>query len=82
MISSLVINNLLLNNFSQNTHQVEFRLNELAYEIQNKKIKLPYQEQYKGWAIEIRDKKEASGIIFIAANKNKEILKKRIAVEK
>lgn len=72
MIASLVLNNLVLNTFSQNTHPVEYRLNELEYEIQNGMLKLPYQENYKGWDIEIKLEKKSSkeNIVIMATNEN------------
>lgn len=53
VIASLVLNNLVLNTFSKNTHAIENRMNELEYETQNNNLKLPYQENYKGWDITI-----------------------------
>lgn len=53
VIASLVLNNLVLNTFSKNTHAIENRMNELEYETQNNRLKLPYQENYKGWDITI-----------------------------
>lgn len=82
VIASLVLNNLVLNTFSKNTHPVENRINELEYEIQNKLIKLPYQESYKGWEINIESATVASKkIIAISAvnsTSKKEILKQQI----
>ncbi len=57
IIASLVLNNLVLNTFSKNNHPIETRLNELEYELQNKLVKLPYKENYKGWDIEIETEK-------------------------
>ena len=57
VIASLVLNNLVLNTFSKNTHPVENRINELEYEIQNNLIKIPYQENFKGWDITIESVK-------------------------
>jgi hypothetical protein len=86
MIASLVLNNLLLNTFSKNTHQVEFRFNEVEYEIRKNSIKLPYFEEYKGWDITIRRKENRSKqVLYIIATlqKNgKEISRKRIYGEK
>lgn len=53
IIASLVINNLLLNNFSHNTQHVESRLNELEYNLINKKITFPYLEEFEKWDINI-----------------------------
>lgn len=82
MIASLVLNNLLLNTFSKNTHPVENRLNELEYELQNGLIKLPYQENYKGWDIMITSEKRDSQkeLLIVATNEknNKELSRQRI----
>lgn len=53
IISSLILNNLVLNTFSKNTHNVETRISELEYDVQNNSIKLPYQENFKDWNINI-----------------------------
>ena len=82
VIASLVLNNLVLNTFSKNTHPVENRINELEYEIQNKLIKLPYQESYKGWEINIKTvtiaNKKTIGISAVNSTSKKEILKQQI----
>jgi Tfp pilus assembly protein PilV len=55
VVASLVLNNLLQNTFSKNTHDIENRLSILDYQIQNKLLNIPYQENYKGWTIEIKE---------------------------
>lgn len=86
MIASLILNNLVLNTFSKNTHPIENRLNELEYEIQNDLIKLPYQENFKGWDIAIKTEKTDSKVelIILASNEKntKEIKRQRIYAEK
>jgi hypothetical protein len=82
MIASLVLNNLVLNTFSKNTHPVENRLNELEYELQNGLVKLPYQENYKGWDIAIttekKDSKTELHILATNEKNTKEIARQRI----
>nr|WP_315202911.1 hypothetical protein [uncultured Flavobacterium sp.] len=82
MIASLVLNNLVLNTFSQNVHPIETRLNELEYELQSDLIKMPYEENYKGWDIVIQTKKTESkeNILILATNRlnGKEITRQRI----
>jgi lipopolysaccharide export LptBFGC system permease protein LptF len=82
MIASLVLNNLVLNTFSKNTHQIENRLNALAYELQNGMFKLPYEEKYKGWDITITTEKADSKaeLIILAINEKnkKQISRQRI----
>lgn len=82
IISSLILNNLVLNTFSKNTHTVENRINELEYEIRNQLIKIPYQESYKGWEINIASETVSSHrIITISAvnsTSKKEISKQQI----
>lgn len=86
MIASLILNNLVLNTFSKNMHPIENRLNELEYEIQNDLIKLPYQENFKGWDIAIKTEKTDSKVelIILASNEKntKEITRQRIYAEK
>jgi hypothetical protein len=86
MIASLILNNLVLNTFSKNMHPIENRLNELEYEIQNDLIKLPYQENFKGWDVAIKTEKTDSKVelIILASNEKntKEIKRQRIYAEK
>lgn len=81
IIASLVLNNLVLNTFSRNTHTIENRINQLEYQIQNQIIKLPYQENYKGWNIKINiENIAAEKIITIEAENStskKEIIKQQ-----
>lgn len=82
VIASLVLNNLVLNTFSKNTHAIENRINELEYETQNSILKLPYQENYKGWNITISLEtilnKKIISFSAINTNSKKEILKQQI----
>lgn len=82
VIASLVLNNLVLNTFSKNTHAIETRINELEYEIQNNNIKLPYEENYKNWdiniALEAVSAKKIISISAINSTSKKEILKQQI----
>lgn len=83
IVASLVLNNLVLNTYSNNTHAIENRLNELEYDIQNNTVKLPYDEQYKEWQIEIKKEIEVKAteskvrLIIEAKNEknNKSILR-------
>lgn len=81
VIASLVLNNLVLNTFSKNTHSIENRLNELEYDIENKMLELPYQENYRGWDIEIKIEKNNSNeqLMMVATNaiNAKEITRQR-----
>ena len=82
VIASLVLNNLVLNTLSKNIHQIEYRLNELEYDLQNQVIKLPYEEEYEGWKIAIQKENVQSNewLNILATNikTNKEVLRKRI----
>jgi hypothetical protein len=86
VIASLVLNNLVLNTFSKNTHPVENRLNELEYDIENGMLQLPYQENYKGWDIEIKLEKKSSKeqlmILATNVNRTKEITRQRSYAKK
>lgn len=72
MISSMIMNNLLVSNVKQNTELAEERLNALEYQYKNKGIKLPYYEDYESWEISILASKqgESSLIILEAENMN------------
>lgn len=82
IIASLIINNLVFNTFSKNTHNVETRINELEYEIQNNTLKLPYQENYKNWTIDIEletiSTKKIISISAVNSISKKEITKKQV----
>jgi uncharacterized membrane protein YhiD involved in acid resistance len=72
IMASLVLNNLILNTYSKNTYIVEYRLNELEYNLQNELIQLPYEENYDGWTIAIAKQKiKFSEFVTIKANNNK-----------
>ena len=84
VIASLVLNNLVLNTFSKNTHPIETRLNLLEYNLQNKLIKLPYEEKYKGWNVSIyKEKNNEKEMVLIQAKneKGKQISRERIYIE-
>jgi len=57
MISSMIMNNLLVSNVKQNTELAEERLNVLEYQYKNKGIELPYYEDYESWEITIFEAK-------------------------
>ncbi|WP_281232403.1 hypothetical protein [Flavobacterium gelatinilyticum] len=82
IISSLILNNLVFNTFSKNTHSIETRISELEYEVQNKVIKLPYQENYKDWNINIEPEtisaKKMFSISAVNNTSRKEITKQQI----
>lgn len=82
IIASLILNNLVFNTFSKNTHNVETRINELEYEIQNNTIKLPYQENFKNWDISIEletiSTKKVISILAVNNISKKEITKQQV----
>jgi predicted PurR-regulated permease PerM len=82
VIASLVLNNLVLNTISKSTHQIDYRLNELDYSLQNDQIQLPYQETYEGWDIVIEKKPDSNqkliSITAINQTRDKVIIKNRI----
>ncbi len=67
IMASVVLNNLLLNTFSKNTHDVEFRMNELNYLMQNNHLTIPYNETYKNWEITIESRTDTIGTVTITA---------------
>ncbi len=58
MIASLILNNLLLNTFSKNTHPIENKLNEVEYLFQNNMLRMPYREEWQSWTISIEPEVE------------------------
>ena len=54
IVASLVINNLLLNTYSNKTQSIDNRMGELQYLIVNNKIALPYAEEADGWKVEAK----------------------------
>jgi lipopolysaccharide export LptBFGC system permease protein LptF len=72
IMASLVLNNLILNTYSKNTYVIAYRLNELEYNLQNKTIQLPYEENYEGWNITIaKEKIKSDEFVTIKANNDK-----------
>jgi predicted PurR-regulated permease PerM len=82
VIASLVLNNLVLNTISKSTSQIDYRLNELDYSLQNDQIQLPYRETYEGWDIVVEKKPNSNqkliGITAINQARDKVIIKNRI----
>lgn len=83
VIASLTINNVLLNDFNNNTNSIENRLYELEYALQNNTIDLPYSEEFENWniTVEKNDEYPQTKIIeFKAENTIRQhlILKKRV----
>jgi len=68
IIASLVLNNLLLNALNGNTNRIDYRLNELQYEFQNSKIKLPYNEIFEDWNLKIYRIDKSHEISIVAEN--------------
>jgi predicted PurR-regulated permease PerM len=78
MISSMILNNLFSNSIKNNTQDIDAYLNELEYLYENKKIKIPYQDEFKDWLIVIERDRENQPIILMEAlnsNINKSITK-------
>lgn len=79
VVASLVLNNVLLNTFASNTHKINYRMNELEYNITNKQLVFPYEENFEGWSITILKDLTGDVVVISALNqKEKEILRKRI----
>lgn len=58
MISSLILNNVFANTIRNNAGEVTAHLNELQYLYNNRKITLPYNEDFKNWNVDITELKE------------------------
>ena len=82
MIASLVLNNILLNSFSNNTHAVENRMHELQYQFINGNIRMPYSEESGKWHIKLTTdtSRNMTWLTATATNRdnNKEVIKHRI----
>lgn len=82
MAASLVLNNLLQNTFSKNTHSIDTRINELEYQIQNHQLILPYTAVHGDWEINISEENKGPQriLVFKALNlkTEKEIVKTQI----
>lgn len=72
MISSMVLNNLFSNSIKNNTRAIETHLNELQYLYMNKKLAIPYYDEFKSWNISIEMFKEngETQVFFEAINTN------------
>jgi len=70
MISSMIMNNLLVNNIKQNTELAEERLNALEYQVLNRGIKLPYYEDFESWEISIFEEKRGQNSIVTLEAEN------------
>lgn len=84
VVASLILNNLILNSYSQKTHIIEYRLNELEYDLLHKKIKLPYKENLEKWDVTIefdKGKNHQIQITAINSDTNKSINKTLIYEE-
>lgn len=57
MIASMILNNLFSNTIKSNTRAIEAHLKELEYLYINKKLDIPYQDDFKSWEITIQSQK-------------------------
>ncbi len=54
-ITSLTLNNVFKTTIKKDTTLVQYRLNKLSYLLQKNKISIPYNEEYEGWEISIKN---------------------------
>ena len=78
MVASMILNNLFFNTIKNNTRAITAKLNEIEYLYINKKIELPYNDDYKNWMISIE---QISNSDFINIKATNEITKKIIEKE-
>ncbi len=64
MVSTMVLNNLLLGNIRQNTEIAQERLHVLEYQYKNNGLTIPYYEDFESWQISI-SKDENNGLSII-----------------
>ena len=69
LLSAMIINSIFFNTFHQKKDVVVNRLDELEYNCINNSIRLPYQEEYENWTIQIRKKDNLKELKIIATNK-------------
>lgn len=53
MIASMILNNLFSNTIKANNRAIESHINELHYLYHNKRLEIPYYDQFKTWDITI-----------------------------
>ena len=79
MIASMTLNSIFYNTIKSRTIEIDAYLNELQYNYQHDKIKLPYRNEYYDWDIYIHKSKHnlSEVIIFEAVHTklNKNIIK-------
>ncbi|WP_299223894.1 hypothetical protein [uncultured Psychroserpens sp.] len=70
VVSSFILNNLFNNVIKNDTRAVASKLNELEYLYINKKISIPYQDEYGDWILSVKNRKQDALelIIFSAEN--------------
>jgi len=54
-IASLTLNNVFKSTIKKDKTLVQYRLNKLSYLLQNNKLSIPYNEEYEGWEISIKN---------------------------
>lgn len=64
-IASLTLNNVFKSSIKSNTSSVEHRMNKLEYLFLNKKLKLPYNEKFEDWTIELSKKEENNQSFYV-----------------
>lgn len=69
LLATMIINTVFFNTFHQKKEVVVNRLDELEYNCINQSLKLPYQEEYENWTIQIRKKDNLKELKIIATNK-------------
>lgn len=76
-IASLTLNNVFKTNIKKDTTLVQYRLNKLSYLLQKNKISIPYNEEYEGWEISIKNSNSDTdnSLNLIAKNELKQINK-------
>lgn len=72
MISSMVLNNIIITNIKHNTEKIEERMHKLEYEFMHNAIQLPYQEDFEMWEISIsNNSRQKSEIVLLEAINSK-----------
>jgi predicted PurR-regulated permease PerM len=60
IVASMIFNNLFLSSIKNNTKAIDAHIKELMYLHHHNKLTLPFDEEYKGWQINIETFKQGN----------------------
>ena len=68
MVASMILNNLFSNSIKNNTRAITAKLNEIEYFYENRKIIIPYYDDYESWVISVEQISNSDFIQIKATN--------------